>query len=67
MSLLDALKSKAATEIQTLKTDARDIEARIEDAFSLGVVQSRLAQIEADGTELADKLKAAYNFGKSAA
>ena len=64
--MFDVLKSDCATILQTLKTDARSVEERIEAAFEEGALSHALKILENSPNTIAEKLRNAFEMGKSA-
>jgi hypothetical protein len=64
--MFDVLKSDCATVLQTLKTDARSVEERIEAAFEEGALAHALKMLENAPNTIAEKLRNAFEMGKSA-
>ena len=60
MSIFDTLKAAAEAELATLKADAQSVEAKVENAFHLGVLQSSLSTLSTAKTSALAKVEADF-------
>jgi len=64
MSTFDQIKSRAQADLETLKTDAQDVGAKVEAAFKLAFVHQQIDTIINDASSVEEKVLAAFRLGQ---